>query len=389
MKFTKFKNIYERSLGFLQDDVLSKLKSKESLYFYQEFNKYLKIEEVLFCYQMIEEGFEVHFTQEKKLNNLLVEKIENQIIQFKEINNIKSVRLETKLIGLVNSIYEYSIDLVSSINDKKITAEDQKIINFLDDKKTKQMFINYFKETFKNLNQYYHDGIDSTGDFYTQKSENNTKVRLKLEKVMYIAKILMKTGMVSIIEIDDMQNEVKKSIDFMMKHTEEKYREASFTRIGKQSLDRFIAMIKNEHKDSLLRDNKKEVLLKQLKTFHSKNKSLSEEIKDLVDKNEYSIENLPIEAKIKIDNINQLSKELKNKEVNEFLHERLPIILKKYFSIDQEYRVSLKNVEGFNAQELMIQSLENIEKIILAKKEDNNYDLLSELSVENRKLKVK
>ena len=46
-------------------------------------------------------------------------------------------------------------------------------------------------------------------------------------------------------------------------------------------------------------------------------------------------------------------------------------------------------MEGFNAQELMLQSLDNIEKILLAKKEDNNIDLLSELSIENRKIKMK
>jgi len=116
---------------------------------------------------------------------------------------------------------------------------------------------------------------------------------------------------------------------------------------------------------------------------------LSEEIKDLINQEEYSIDKLPLEAKNKISHIQKVITELNSEETTQFFNERLPVILKKYFSIDEEYRTSLKNVEGYNAQELMLQALDNIEKLVTAKKEDNNVILISELSIENRKLRSK
>lgn len=102
---------------------------------------------------------------------------------------------------------------------------------------------------------------------------------------------------------------------------------------------------------------------------------------------------LPIKAKEIIKNINEkyallnsqtnLSEE-DNLEVTNLYENRLPQIVKKFLVIDQEYRTELKNVEGKNAEQLMIESLDNIYHIIEDKVEKINIERLSELSVAKR-----
>jgi hypothetical protein len=71
----------------------------------------------------------------------------------------------------------------------------------------------------------------------------------------------------------------------------------------------------------------------------------------------------------------------------DILYEKLPDIIKKFILIDKEYREILHNVEGKNAESLMIESLENINTTL-----DNfiiglNNDRLSNLSVSQRHIK--
>lgn len=188
-------------------------------------------------------------------------------------------------------------------------------------------------------------------------------------------------------EINLLKEEYKKVSEYFENRIYGTYKEDNFDRIGKYSLDDLVNTLTELTKNSEV--NEKDDLLRQIKSYNSRNKSLSEEIKDLINQEDYSVEKLPIEAQQKVVSIKELVEKLNNEKVTQFFNERLPVILKKYVSIDEEYRINLKNVEGFNAQELMLQSLENIEKIILAKKEDNNIDLITEMSVENRKLKYK
>ena len=46
-------------------------------------------------------------------------------------------------------------------------------------------------------------------------------------------------------------------------------------------------------------------------------------------------------------------------------------------SIDKEYRTTLKNVQGYNAEQLMEQSLDNLGSIFEKKNIDNNQEALN------------
>ena len=70
--------------------------------------------------------------------------------------------------------------------------------------------------------------------------------------------------------------------------------------------------------------------------------------------------------------------------VNNLFEKRIPEVLQKYFSIDQEYRVTLTNSEGKNAKDLMNESLTNFKNKLSDILENINENKLSELNVTKR-----
>lgn len=113
-----------------------------------------------------------------------------------------------------------------------------------------------------------------------------------------------------------------------------------------------------------------------------------------LDNNLLSLDNqLPKEAHNMISqithNYNLLKKSTTNRDFNhidldKIYTEKLPDILNKYISIDPEYRLSLTNIQGKNAEELMIMSLSNVHEVLLDEIKNINKDKLSELSVVQR-----
>lgn len=113
-----------------------------------------------------------------------------------------------------------------------------------------------------------------------------------------------------------------------------------------------------------------------------------------LDNNLLSLDNqLPKEAHNMISqithNYNLLKKSTTNRDLNhidldKIYTEKLPDILNKYISIDPEYRLSLTNIQGKNAEELMIMSLSNVHEVLLDEIKNINKDKLSELSVVQR-----
>lgn len=107
------------------------------------------------------------------------------------------------------------------------------------------------------------------------------------------------------------------------------------------------------------------------------------------------VKDVPEEALKIIDEVREISGELYKKELNDetkeivsFLwEEKIPEIVKKYLNIDKEYRVKLKNVQGRNAKELMIESLEVIRESIKCIEKDINEEKLKNLSIHTRYLK--
>lgn len=99
---------------------------------------------------------------------------------------------------------------------------------------------------------------------------------------------------------------------------------------------------------------------------------------------------------IQVDNIQSLYKSIYNdlfekKENHELdnLYKELPTVLEKFTSIHSDYRTSLKNIEGKNPEELMQESLNNIERKLTEYLEDINLDKVSDLSITQRVIKMK
>lgn len=104
---------------------------------------------------------------------------------------------------------------------------------------------------------------------------------------------------------------------------------------------------------------------------------------------------LPNDAIEMIEQIKQISEHLSlkpidedTKEIIEFLwKEKLPEVMNKYLEIDNRYRQSLKNVQGKNAQELMLESLTVIKESLDLIEKDINEENLKNLSIHTRYLK--
>lgn len=99
---------------------------------------------------------------------------------------------------------------------------------------------------------------------------------------------------------------------------------------------------------------------------------------------------------LQVDNIQSLYKNIYNdlfekKENHELddLYKELPNVLNKFISIHPDYRTSLRNVEGKNPEELMQESLNNIERKLNEYLEDINLDKVSDLSIAQRVIKMK
>lgn len=124
----------------------------------------------------------------------------------------------------------------------------------------------------------------------------------------------------------------------------------------------FSYILKNFYKPQL--DNN----LNNVRNIFSE-QSLDKKIVKQVHGTNYSVNNLPLQAKETIEVIKNLSIKLgehsenisvdQQMTIKNILEKRVPEILQKYLSIDREYRTSLKNSYGKNAENLMQEALLN------------------------------
>lgn len=385
------------SLGNVVNGFFDK-RTKEELFFSQKFNNFFILEDYLFCAKMIDEGYVATSKEKAQLNKVIVQKLNKNEYQYKDIRFFKNLYESTKLEGLLKAIpvlelsYRYSnhsdAENYSVINtminaNHKLENEDFLLEELKHDK---NVVFSLTKEFIAHYKVFYKRGVDMHGDFCLQPENSVKQTNVKLERIIYLNILMMKNNCYLPEEINQLKADFKKINAFFERKTSKTYREGSFYRCKKGLWQNFSeALIHYSHKEDT---NNKEELIRQLNSYSNRKKSLNEEIKELINKEDYNVSNLPKEAKEKIENIETIAQKINTEETKHFIQSRLPLILKKYFSIDEQYRTELKNVEGYNATELMIQSLDNIERLLIAKQQDDNYDLLSELSVENRKLKM-
>lgn len=111
--------------------------------------------------------------------------------------------------------------------------------------------------------------------------------------------------------------------------------------------------------------------------------------------NKKNMKDLPEAANILLKEINITYKRINKMESETNIHnemdntinlfeKRIPEILQRYLSIDESYRLSLKNTEGKNAEQLMLESLENIQIGFTNKLKELNNEKLIDLSITNR-----
>lgn len=122
--------------------------------------------------------------------------------------------------------------------------------------------------------------------------------------------------------------------------------------------------------------NTQSIIEKAQKSLLLKEESLTEEMKELI--NQISIE---------ISKYQKQNDQQYLEEVGKIVEEILPNVVKKYLSIDEEYRVSLRNVEGKLPSELLLESLSNLNARVKNINQTINQEKVSHLSIDNRKLK--
>lgn len=110
----------------------------------------------------------------------------------------------------------------------------------------------------------------------------------------------------------------------------------------------------------------------------------SHEISDKI-----SFKDLPPVAHEKINQLQTLYKVLKNRQLTEkdsfdlknIMEKRIPETLNKYLSMDSQFRTELKNHQGKNAKDFMMETLTNFENRLNQIMEHNNENKLTDLQV--------
>ena len=111
----------------------------------------------------------------------------------------------------------------------------------------------------------------------------------------------------------------------------------------------------------------------------------------------FTTEALPKESIIHIDKIQEIYINIINNNTNceytndsnKLINDKLPKIIHSYLSMNPEYRTTMKNNQGKNSQDLLIDSLQFIEKTLQKNLEALQEDKLVDLSAQTRFLKNK
>lgn len=116
-----------------------------------------------------------------------------------------------------------------------------------------------------------------------------------------------------------------------------------------------------------------------------------------INNDKHLLTHLPKEALDTIENIEAIFQKIQIKklnnpndleQLNNMIKKRIPEVLSKFLTIDEEYRTTLKNTQGLNAQELMLESLKNIHCIFEKIHKEINQESVHSLSVTNRYTKA-
>lgn len=372
-----FENIGNKVLGYFGKNKQKELEKERIKHELQkDFKNFLEVGDALFCLEMMESGYNPITIQQEKLENLVIEKIVLKEISYKDLLKFnESIKQHDFL--MFPFIYDYVRQ--NNVLDKSF--------NPLITPKCIDTVVESFMDVMTGFKAFYKNGLNTLGVFSNYDGKDLTEgfnvfdTHVKLFKQLYSNGVMDGESFMSFNKhLENTINDIKN-----MTSTHKLFNK-SFDNIRMDYLEN-VRLEMREFAVNHVNQNKKLEVLKKINKISDNN--IEKDIKNLVVQRNYSISQLEESNQKQIKQIENLTEKINTSEVNEFVEARLPVILEKYLSIDKEYRTTLKNVEGYNAQELMTQSLQNIIVLLNEKLENTNTDLISELSIEKRKLKVK
>lgn len=363
------------------------------------FDKYLDHDLWKLSIELIDNGYTPSLEQKRNLFKLLSNIVSNDPVQIVEITQIlKKTPSELITAALINTKEdvknngeEFSnkksfnfIKLYSNLEYEKQYSEILGMINNELNNHTDNLLFNLVIE-YKNLGSIgtknhvkitkYLSNVSNTFEFV---KENHSKI--EIEDVLQYKKTLFDLK-------DKFMKVVKKfSPDENHKYYAENIRDLKIIFFD----DVFVNL--NKIIEKKFSENK-EFLINQARQLNT-DKFLDNKINTSVVEHILSVEReLPIDAQNLLKTINDkyysatkanaLPEDVKH-EIANLYENRLPEVLKKFMVIDPEYRIELKNVQGKNAEQLMLESLKNIEEVLDNQIKATNEARLSDLSVTQR-----
>lgn len=387
----------------------------------QEFDRYLNNGVWNFAVEFIENGYQPSKNQHYKYKNMLIEVIKknnnftNELIKIMPSINEDIMMLIVKNNGqAIFDLIELKQEIPSSIATIATIsiATSTKYIKSYHHKKLSDLLLNTITQNeiphilstiegkilnntnellgnlkleYSNLGYLGNKNVDKVEEF-THIMDNAFNIIITLYPMLTVEDLEKYKNNITSIE----NKMVAKAKKLASCYDNGEYFEQNCRSLNTQIFDNYQNKIQEIIQKKLL--SKKDEILRKIKSIHG-DQILEKKINHSIHSSNISVkQELPTQAQNIIKNINEkydnFNKSNINQETRDELKKlyeiRIPEILKKFLVIDKEYRIELKNVQGKNAQELMLESLKNIEDILDKKLIEINESRLSDLSVTQR-----
>lgn len=348
------------------------------------FDNYLQNDLWKLAVELINNGYTPSSKQEKKLTNLLEETVTKNPKEIVEISNMIKTLSPTLLASAI-------------VNNEGIIQDPQTYSNIINQCNIKDT-VSYFNHLLKNKTvsiikslvvTYPTLGSIGCSERNMQKIDTlhnnivNAKEFINANVNALSAEDLMEYKATIVTIQDNFMNKVKRYSP-TKNHT---YHVQNMQDVNLEFFDEFL----NDFNKIIEKkfESEKDELINTARQLNS-GKFLEAKIHTRVVEHILSIEReLPKEAQAILKSINDKYYSLSKKDLDQELshavenlyENRLPEVLKKFMMIDKEYRVELTNVQGKNAEQLMLESLINIEEVLINQINSANEAKLSDLSV--------
>ena len=167
-----------------------------------------------------------------------------------------------------------------------------------------------------------------------------------------------------------------------------------------ENLNRFLENFKNQFQidsSEFSLEQHKEFVKNKIKKIYNKKQQESLH-QNFIAYEHHIFSKLPSKFDIVVQSINELFIKIKNNShfleshqidnINKLVNEIVPQSIEQYFDIEPKYRDSLKNIQGKNADDLLLESLNNIKNSLEPVSVLIEEKKLEKLSISNRKLAI-